>query len=478
MFLHKKNKLNLSFLLDLGFFRKVYVIVLFFEMIAFLDSIFVLIRYIVLSWGTFVVAYNFFVIPRFKQIKYFRTIILFILLGILTAFINFSKEFPQNLVLVYHSVICFFVFFGMHSENNFKKNITEMVFVFKFMLTASSFFSSISIVILLLKSNLYIFSRFLGVFQNRLIGVYINSNLLAFSMVVAIVSQDVLISMGLFKSRKFKIIFNILLLFLNTVSLFLSDSNASFLFIIIYLTMRIFCSFFTKNNLLEFKNILRGSTYVFFSAIFLTAVAFTIRAHCQNFISAMLLKSRQITADPFTDDVDGVMQTGDLSINNYIPKIKIGRNNYDISSGRFVLVKQGLKLFKANPVFGIGRANFTIYGEKYLENGLLFSDLHNGYLTLLVSYGVVGFVILSLFSFFVMIDLLKAFIKIKNTCYLGVYLKLFSALIAYLVYSVLEKTILSEISFMVIYVWMILGYLFVLCDYSANLKNERGLYEF
>ncbi len=42
------------------------------------------------------------------------------------------------------------------------------------------------------------------------------------------------------------------------------------------------------------------------------------------------------------------------SSDEYIPDLRIGRENYEISSGRITLWKQGLAIFKRNPVLGIG----------------------------------------------------------------------------------------------------------------------------
>ena len=53
----------------------------------------------------------------------------------------------------------------------------------------------------------------------------------------------------------------------------------------------------------------------------------------------------------------------------------------------------------------------------------------------------------------------------------GVVQKLFAAIIAYLVYSFGEKTILSEITYMVIFFWMTLGYL-VTYVYNYSLKKS------
>lgn len=41
----------------------------------------------------------------------------------------------------------------------------------------------------------------------------------------------------------------------------------------------------------------------------------------------------------------------------------------------------------------MGKENIVLYADRLLEKGLKYSDLHNGYLTILVSNGLIGFVL-------------------------------------------------------------------------------------
>lgn len=56
---------------------------------------------------------------------------------------------------------------------------------------------------------------------------------------------------------------------------------------------------------------------------------------------------------------------------------------------------EGVKLFLQHPVFGIGESNVSV---SVPPDGAVFANLHNGYLTILVSSGLVGFLIIMIFG--------------------------------------------------------------------------------
>ena len=98
------------------------------------------------------------------------------------------------------------------------------------------------------------------------------------------------------------------------------------------------------------------------------------------------------------------------------------------------------------------------YGKKYIKGGLINLDLHNAYFTILVSTGVIGFGIFMIFSILVALDVCKHLFFCCELPYFGVFSKLFSALVAYCGYCLLEKSIIFDMTFMVGFFWSILAY--------------------
>lgn len=453
-------------------FRKVYIITLFFEMVAFLDIIALALKCVILFWGSFIFIKNFIFTKRVFKVKYSFWIWGFIAVGIITSIYNISKDLPANLVFVYHSMICFFIFYGMYTEEKHDKIEKEMVFLLKAFAILSTVFSMISLILLVVKAQVNIGPYHLGIFRNRLIGVYTNQNLLAFSMVVSIISLDILrddFITDKYKNSRLPNWFMILSAFINFLSLFLSDSNASFIFIIIYFTVRIFYKSLSKYSSIGIRQFIREGASLLVCCATIISGSFIARRTCQDMINALLNDVHNIE-NTVTDDNPGFVPNPS-PLSNYMTDTVIGRENYDVSSGRLTLFKQGVELFKHSPAFGIGRGNLVAYGNKYIDGGLIFSDLHNSYLTILVSYGIVGFAFFLIFAVLVALSICKYIIRSSYIPSSEVFSKLFSGLIAYCAYGIFEKAILSEITFMVVFFWLILGYAVSYKEYEEKIYD-------
>ena len=74
-----------------------------------------------------------------------------------------------------------------------------------------------------------------------------------------------------------------------------------------------------------------------------------------------------------------------------------------ILTGRDDLWKAGIKALGQSPILGLGRENIANETEKYLEGenwkeSLHIGGLHNIYITVLVSSGILGFSLLAVFA--------------------------------------------------------------------------------
>lgn len=473
-------------MIDTSLFRKMYIITLSFEMLAFLDIASLAVKCIILSWGLFILIHNFFMQPRAFTVKYKYLLWSFLVSMTITSVVNMSIWFIPNIVLVYYTAVCFFVFYGMYTELSHEEIEKEMIFLLKFFIYFGTICAILSILILFWKRESSFGGYYLGIFKNRLIGIYTNSNILAFSMIESIVACDLLSDSYIkckFKNMRINNWILILCAIVNCTCLFLSDSNASFLFLIIYSTIRVFCNVFFKSRSSYGIKFLRSILVVIvFCAIMMSAM-FALRDVCQGFIGGMvsdIYKREELIKDNFIKltprDSSSETKTEDTSnsakAEEDIPELHIGREHYEVSSGRITLFKQGIEMFKHNPIIGIGRANLRMYSKKYLGGGLIHPDLHNGYLTILVSYGTVGFLIFGVFSFVVAVDICKSMFLCVNRNYFGICVKLFSALVAYCGYCLFEKAILFDMTFMVGFFWLILGYTFSYVRNSNANFNE------
>jgi O-antigen ligase len=138
---------------------------------------------------------------------------------------------------------------------------------------------------------------------------------------------------------------------------------------------------------------------------------------------------------------------------------QIGRKSLeDPTSGRLILVEQGFELFWKFPIIGIGKANIAEYGDKYLKNGLIYPDLHNGYLTILVAYGTTGFSLFFCFAIKVLIEISRFLFITYKKPQCRCFENLFAVIIAFGCYSLFELTMPVEFNFITNFFWLFLGY--------------------
>lgn len=499
-----RQKLNFKNLAtDTSLFRKLFLISLSFEMIAFLDIPALVFKCFVLSWGLFILINNFFIGRKAFEVKYKYILWAFLSLMVVTSFVHMSIWFIPNIVLVLYTAACFFMFYGMYTESPPEAIEEEMVFILRFFIFFGLICAILSLLTLFLKNEINIYSYNLGIFKNRLIGIYTNSNILAFSMVESVVACDLMSTPYMknkFKNKKLNNWFLLGCIVLSCVCVFLSDSNASFLFLIIYATMRVFCNLFFQNQTLRNLKFLKSSLIVMSFCMILMSVSFSLRNTCQRFIVDTVndISVKQEAAYVETSGNGGGNEnsnsgSGSVSVPEPDEKSKnsvlitpekqkgketelsdfhIGRKHYEVSSGRLTLWKQGLEMFKHNPWIGIGRANLNMFAKKYLKNGLIHPDLHNGYLTILVCYGIIGFLIFGGFSILVAFDICKNMFLCVGKNYFDVIVRIFSMLVAYCGYCLFEKAILFDMTFMVGFFWTMLGYeIFYINKFSKGVKN-------
>ena len=299
----------LNAVLDSRLFRIVYLITLSLEMIAFCDKFAIILRCGVLVWGAFILVFRFIVSKRAFKVKYKWLLWSFVAVQVLTSVWNMSRDFLPNMVFAYHSMVCFFIFYGMSQEKSHEEIEKEMVFLFKYFIVFSTVTSFIGINVAVFTAQLQVGDYFLGILRNRLIGIHTNSNLLAFSNIVAIFSLDVIKDSHLrwkYNEKFFNRFWGALCFGINFLSLFLSDSNASFLFIVAYFTVRIFYNNFMNYKEFKFSEFLRGNLLMLVFSTLMISGSFFLRDVSQDIIGIVINDVHEIE-EPVTDKAELLM---------------------------------------------------------------------------------------------------------------------------------------------------------------------------
>ena len=419
-------------------------------------------------WGIFIFKEN--LKNKMENLKYSKIILLFLLFSIITACINIKIDFPisflAGLVIIFHAAICFFVFYGMRIGTDFEQIKKEMFFLFKLTVVLATAFVTLSFFLLLFRDAFNIgitfpvlenydhYERIIGIVKKtdstRFTGVFINPNILAFVSVVSIIFCHILCRAKQFfceAKPKLKFCLAAFVMAFHFTALVLSDSIASFLFLVIYIVLWLFYKLVLENRALSIKNVLKRSTLFLLSGLVIVLGFFSIRAGFQNGASNLIEDVYSVIASTTSRaDID--------------EDIHFGRQNYDLreGNGRRKLLEQAAYIFSKHPLFGIGSTNIVAYGDRYFDTGIAFSNFHNGYVSILVCYGLVGFVLFMAFLIFVLRDLIKFFFKKCYLCQQDVFVNLLMCILSYLVFALFEKTLLSEINFMSVLFWSVLGY--------------------
>lgn len=449
---------------------------------------------------------------KLRKIKHLPIITLFIASGLISVAVNFAYNIHENLFMIYYVILCFFLFYGLYAEKTHEAAKREMTFFFKFFLSSTTILMTISIIILLCSKKGFMFmDYYISIKDNRFVGIFTNANLLAFYAVIGVILCHILYLRHKAVS-KFTLgvsLYYGICLFINLVSLFLSDSNGSLVFIIIYVCFIAFYKIFRNSDTVRtFNFIFRIISLVLACVVF--AFSFlTIRSFAQEGFAALLESERKFSEIQSIEATSTIPESENSKIpeskpsnseetskadnNKYLPSdnthtenifsdkkaTTFTHENKNIDSGRIPLLKQAIKLFFLYPIFGVAPRNIVLYGEKYL-GGLKYSDFHNGFVTILVSFGVVGFTFFIIFAVKIAKSMLICIFKKrnKNDTEREMLPCLLAFLAAYCVYSMFEITLLLDVSFKVLIFWLILGYAmsylnhYEMSDYRGRLNSS------
>ena len=456
-----KEKLN-----DSSLFRKLYIADLFFCNIAFLQLAAYVLLVLLFVWGVGLAVYKQRTENTFFKMRFGLWVGAFLIFSFITMLANISPTILHSLLMLLHVVVCFFVFYGMHTEQNFDFR-QELYSILKFIVYVTTIANLIGIFCLLFGISFEWYWIKFTIYENRFTGVYVNPNLLGFSAVVAAVSCHMLYKEE-FTSKVNQPSISKLWIYgclaTNIFSLILCDSNASFVLALGYVIVYLIYIFFSDRTRLSVSKIIYKIIALFVIASFVVCSSLMLRTICQTGFSVVVSKTNSIISVIMGDeDINSLIQGNTNEKENNNLEVTFGHENKNIDSGRFKLWEESVNLFKISPIIGISNGNIVFYSEEYSNGALSYSyhksDFHNGYLTLLVSTGIIGFMLFGIFGFrFAKHSAQHLFLQ-KKPYKNDIYPCLFAFLFAYLIYALFERALLYDISFMVMWFWLMMGYL-------------------
>ena len=430
---------------------------------------------VLFAWGVYLLFYNEAKRHVLSKTRFGFWLLAFLVVSSISILLHLSDNFFINLITQLYTAICFFVFYGLHTEKhlNFRK---ELFYVTRFIIYATTVVGVLGLACLMADISFQVMSFKIIVYDNRFTGLYTNPNPLGFMSVIGIFSVHLMDKSYFVEMSQQEPVSRIWLasaLAINCISLFLCDSNGAIVLLVVYVIFYVLYKMFGAEHEYSKKQIIVRLVACVLLGTFIVCSVFFVRIFCQEGFTHVLE-----TAEKASQKVDG---NDTIVIDDQTTFDHINKN---LDSGRFKLWRQAAALFSDNPVFGISKGNIYDYGEAKFENGIEFTnkfgdfietillDFHNGYLMILVCAGAVGLLLFLIFGVRLCLKLTKHLFKDKNLKE-SILPCLFAFVCAYLVYSFFEESLMYAITFRVQYFWLILGYLgCFLCKYEPDYNKE------
>lgn len=360
----------------------------------FMGDIWSIPRDFVLLWGGILSIY--FLI--FKRKAFFNLPTLFMLLFVIATFITILLNYKS--MLLANSISWAYMILGgiLLFNNNYEKSQVQVEKEQNQIMMVNVFFSFLFAVaaFVMLFEGITIevvtdgIVRHYGVYENRLWGI-INANTAGQYCVLSIFSSLFLILRH--KWNRWIWIINIIMQFSYLV---LTQSRGAWVAFIVSLFLIVPFVFIGWNKISS-VNWKKRITYAGVFALILISV----------FLCKQLVKSgAEFYGEVLCIDADSQFDTVRTDLGN------------EVSNGRIAIWKAGIELWKEQPLMGTGIYNIETYAqnnaaEKVVEK-LSRGGLHNFYLTVLVSNGIVGFVLMATFLIILGLRFLNSLFHCEN----------------------------------------------------------------
>ncbi len=462
----------LAFFDNTSHFRLVFMAVMFLD-IRYLSGIaYSIVLSVMFVWSLWLIIDRMILRKGILRLRYRSVIYVFLMFALFTIILHAESNLLQNLITLYWMVVCFFLFYGIHAEKSNVRVKKEMRRSFEIINAVTTAIMLVSLVLFAIFPNGFKLMGFeFCIIEKRFVGVIPNANVTAFYSVIAIVACTFLLRMRRADGTltgKLRIWYAACIV-INAFTLILTDSNASLLLMMVFLSFLAFYELFKEFTFKKFATILFRLVALSLACVTIVSSLFFIRVGVQKGVSAVLTtRSSNIAVSTGLNANDGDIELEDEPKKSpaISSKPALGHQNKNIDSGRYVLWRQALGLLEKYPVFGIGSDNIADYGEFYL-GGVRYTDIggnhyvnfHNGLLTIAVSFGLVGLSLFLTLAVTIAKAILKAVFLYKNRSRrdgnMLVMIAAFSA--AYCVYSMFEVALFVDYTYRVFIFWMIIG---------------------
>lgn len=300
----------------------------------------------------------------------------------LSVVFNYKMNFIDNMETYVFLLIEMLVLMPTYTEN--KEKLTKDLELFS---------NSIALLLFICSGigfALYLFNIHLYLYSNRYCGIFSNPNQSSVMAFWAIVASLIALTFCKEKRNKGKIIFHVTNLILNFFMFTLSNSNTGKVMMAIGTGVGVFVLVYWKKwkTLLPKRILLAMICGCISSGVMLTTYNIT-----QNTL-AYVPGSFEMIGEKLQVLEENIEEGKNEGIQE-IEKKNFDRSNQEggINNNRFEIWREGMEIFKHSMLIGCGPRNLSDSINKYIENPrseIEAGGLHNMYLELLVTCGIVG----------------------------------------------------------------------------------------
>lgn len=408
---------------------------------------------IILLWGGLLVVKTVFIDKIAFRDKKYIFLYAFLFAYVITIFINRDLNFIGNVKTLFWCIIMILALFINDNLKDKEQILNDISRIAKVVIIASLIISGIGLIQFCFNINFWV-TRVdgplipQGYYAARLWGIYVDPNQACNVTIISIMLSLVLYLRNIMLSRKL-LVTNIVVQYLFLVLSGSRGGEIGLVFVLICL-FYLLCENLYKNKIEN--RFSRKIISVVLSIIMTLALisTFGITRKTVALIPSNVYSIKQ--------KIEGYSVDGEKKGPT---NITVERPDNTSSNGRAQLWKDGFKLSKEFPMFGVGDRNIMIEAENLMPGSSITKQyVHNGFIHMLLSGGLVSVIIMMSFIIYIALVALKKIIC-ENICSKEYYIY---SIIAIMIGSILLTTVfLTEIfyqnSFTASIFWIFMGYL-------------------
>ncbi len=449
----------------------------------------------VLLFGLLIIGWQFFR----KNMKYVVedkasiVALCFALFYLVTIALNFNLALSVNIKQLVYMIVIFIMFFANQNNDNGIYVISKTIFWVTFVLSAFSI-----VVFFLNITEWYIFDikyfigngesdRFWGLYNPNTCGAIAVISILVSFFLLDEKKDESLLKRGL---KLFFVGFNVIVQFFLMVISGSRGAYYSFLFVIVAVVFVFVVKNFHRESIPAYLRTIIALVICVVTVAIVVGISTFIQLNKTGFPFVSINDANNPDMDTSLENtIENFLEkyaeesSVDLSDFNFgflsfngLTDVATGRSISD-TTGRLGIWRAGIKVFLEHPIFGWTHEGFVdevnnYAGEfNFMQDSVVYGGLHNIYITILCSSGLVGFVCFIIIVAIVLSRFFKLFIS-DNEIDKKIILSL-AVCLYFLVSEIVESRILYTVSFFNVVFWFYFGYLNYSCVRNNNAIGEK-----